>query len=103
MEENVIEYIKQAEAQAADRRAEAQARAAEILADAEKRVAEMARVSERDCAKYRADELARAEVRAREQYQAALKEAQENAKRDADKLLENADAYVPEILGRILK
>ena len=103
MEENIIGLIKKAEEQAAARKAQAQLDAAEIVTAAEKASAEMSKASEENTKVYIEQSLKEAEARADEDYLVALQKSRESAEQAATELLEYADIYVTEIVGRLTK
>lgn len=101
MENNVLELINQAEERAAEIKAKAQEEGAETVAAAEKEAAEIARASEADLRKFRDGEIKSAENRAEAEYEKRIAESRADARGYADRLLESADIFVGEIVGRI--
>lgn len=103
MEENLINMIGAAEARASEIRSNGRARAAERLAEGEAAAQKIAAESEAALAKLRREGIAEAERRALEEYETALEVRRKEAHSYADGLLEHADLYVNEIVGRITK
>lgn len=103
MEENIIEQIAQAEAEAERKKSEASESAALLLAEAERAASAVLRAAETDCAIMRAEGVAKAEREAEESYGRALAAARKEAREYADGVLGRADVYVAEIVGRVVK
>lgn len=103
MEENIIEFIAEAERAAAEKKAQAQAEAAEIVAAAERQAAEITKSSEAECALLREETVKSAEEKAHAAYNSALSGARAEAKQYADGLLKNASGHVAVIVGRLTK
>lgn len=103
MEENILNEIAEAEAQAAARKADAQARAAEIVGEAEKSASERQRLAELECAMRRAEGLKKAEQDAEAAYERALADRRRDSVRYAEERLAQAEPFVAEIVRRILK
>ena len=103
MEEGILSEIAEAEAEGARKKAEAAERAAALLAEADRDAAERTRLSELDCAILRAEGLKRAEQEAQREYDRAIAACRETSRKYAESSLEDADVYVAEIVGRLLK
>ena len=104
MEENIIDFIAQAEREAASKKDAAEKNAAEIVAAAERRATEIAKQSEGELKRLREDTLRGAEERASSEYRASLDESRAQAAAYADAALKQySDEAVSEIVGRLLK
>lgn len=103
MEENIIERIAQAEAEATERRALAQARAAEIMAEAQAEAGRIAKASEEACRACREERLKKAQEEADASYEAAIAACKQEARAYADGLLSHTEVYVVDIVGRLTK
>ena len=103
MEENIINLIAEAEAQAVEIKAEAQLKATELTAQAESRAAQIAAEAEKDCKALFEEGVAAAEKKAQEDYLCAIEESRRSASEYADSLLERTGEFVADIVGRITK
>lgn len=99
--QDIINSINEAEAKAAEIKAEALRRAAKIAEAAEERCAEIAKLSEAECKAYREDSIKTAEAEAQKNYDSeiAVKRA-EAAKYCADRF-KNTDKTVNDIVRRV--
>ena len=100
--EGIIQSIKAAEAQAADIKNAAETQAANILADAEKQAARLERAAFDVCKAYKETQLKQAVVDAEKAYQDSLYKKAEETTAYCARILENSDAAVSSIVGRII-
>ena len=103
MEQSIVNYISEAEQQAAEIKTQGAKEAGEILAEAEELAQSIARDAEAELAKYRETSLARAEAKSCEDYDAQIAACRKEAADYADSLLKNTEAHVVDIIGRIAK
>lgn len=103
MEENIICEIEKAEEEGAARKSQSEEQARLLLAEAEKRASEILKIAETDCAILRANGVRKAEAEASVAYARALNLAGKEAREYSDELLRHTDAFVAEIVGRIVK
>ena len=103
MEEKIIGMIAEAEREASERKARAQVRAAEIVAEAEHRALEIAKKSDAACKSYRETALKEAAESAQKEYDKSIAACRTEAEKYANGLLEGANAYVTQIVGRLTK
>lgn len=101
MTEDIIKSITEAEAQAAELKAEALKKAAEIAVRAEARASELEKTSEEVCKAYRETQLKAAEADAEKEYFRTLVERRAEAEKYASRLLEQTELPVSGIVGRI--
>ena len=99
----IIKSITEAEAKAAEIKAEAVQKAAEITAAAEVRADEIARKCETDCKLFRENQLKKAERDAASNYENALNEKRGEAKAYADSIIKKTDGAVNDIVRRVTR
>ncbi|MDE7083501.1 MAG: hypothetical protein K2O89_07365 [Clostridia bacterium] len=99
----VIKSITEAEAKAAEIKADALQKAAEIAATAEMRAEEISRKCETDCKLFRENQLKKAERDAEANYEKEISEKSGKAKAYADLLITKTDGTVNEIVRRITR
>ena len=97
----VLKSITEAEAKAAEIKAEALEKASVISANAEIKAEEIAKKCETDCKLYRETQIKKAEKDAEANYQNAIADKKTQAKTYADGVLKGAEAEVDEIVRRI--
>lgn len=102
MTEEIMQAIKQAEAQAAAIKEEATQRAALLIADSEKQAARLEQTTQEVCRAYRESQLKQAVVDAETAYQNALAAKEQESRAYCAHVLENADAAVSAIVGRVI-
>lgn len=100
--EGIIQSIKAAEEQAAEIKNAALEKAANILADAEKQAARLERAAIDVCKAYKETQLKQAMADAEQSYQDSLSKKAEETKAYCARILENSDAAVSGIVGRII-
>ena len=100
--EEIIKDIAAAEEEAARIKAEAQKRAQELVADAEREARALSERTEEELKAYRDEQAKRAGAEASAEYDAAVAAARREAEAETSRLLENTDAAVGRIAGRIL-
>lgn len=103
MEESIVKAIAAAEEEASRIKTEGAERAAEIVRGAEEEAARIRREGEAEAARLGKEGVCAAERSAQEDYERAIGKRSAEARRYADGLIETADPYVSEILGRLLK
>lgn len=103
MEENILEYIAEAESRAAETKAQAFEQAAKIIAAAEKSAADIARSSEQTIAAFREKSQDEAQIKAAADYDKTIKESRAEAASYAENLLKFASIHVTDIIGRLTK
>lgn len=103
MEQSIVNYISEAEQQAAEIKSQGAKEAGEILARAEELAQDIARDTEANLAKYRETSFARAEEKACEDYDAQIAACRKEAANYADSLLKDTEVYVIGIIGRTAK
>ena len=103
MEKSIVNYIAEAELQAAEIKSQGQHTAGSILFAAEEQAQKIATDSEAALTEYRERAMKEAEERARTEYEDALSQSRARAKEYAESLLENTQIPVAEIVGRIAK
>ena len=99
--EEIIKAVKEAEAEAAQKKAQANEKAAQIAAQAEQDAQDILKASEAECKQYRERELKNAEENAENAYFVTLSEKRAEAKAYADSLLKDTKASVGRIVRRI--
>ncbi|MGN0818703.1 MAG: hypothetical protein ACI4L9_07015 [Candidatus Coproplasma sp.] len=99
--EEIIKSITEAEARAAEIKAQALLRAAGIAEGAEARAAEIEKVTAEECKKLREDALKKAQEDAQEKYDSAIAEKRAEAKDYVAERLEHCDLQVKEIVRRV--
>lgn len=102
MTEEIIRSITEAETQAEQMKAEALEKAAAIVADAELRAERKERSAAEVCKAYRETQIKNAAADAETEYRAALAAEKQAATDYCSRVLEGADAFIGEIVGRIL-
>ena len=102
MTEEIMQAIKQAEAQAAAMKEVATQKAANLIEDSEKQAARLEQTAQDVCRAYRESQLKQAVADAENAYQNALAKKAEESKAYCARVLENADGAVSEIVGRII-
>lgn len=99
----IIKSITEAEAKAAEIKADALQKAAEIAAAAEVRAEEIARKCETDCKLFRENQLKKAERDAQANYEKSLSDKRAEAKAYADSLINGTDNAVDGIVRRVTR
>ena len=102
MTEDIIQAIKQAEAQALEMKNAAMEQAAQIISDSEKKAAMMKQTAMDVCRAYRDTQIKQAIADAEQIYQNSLTQKEEETKAYCARILENSDAAVSKIVGRII-
>jgi len=100
--EEIIKSITEAEAEAAEIKANAQSRAALIIESAQSEAAEIAKKAETECKLLRENGLRTAERTAQDNYLNTVRESAASAENYADGVIKTAEAQVDEIVGRIV-
>ena len=100
--EAIREATAAAEEEAARIKAEAQKRAQELVADAEREARALSERTEEELKAYRDEQAKRAGAEASAEYDAAVAAARREAEAETSRLLENTNAAVGRIAGRIL-
>ena len=99
--DEIIQAVTEAEAKAAQIKAQASEKAAEIVAQAEQEAQDILKASEAECKKYREQAIKSAEENAENAYFVALSSQRAEAKAYADDLLKDTKASVGRIVRRI--
>lgn len=99
--EEIIKSITEAEARAVEIKAQAAAQAAEIAQRAEMQAAEIGRKADEENKAFREDALRGAQIRAQEDYDAAIQKQRGEAKKYVAQHLQGCDAQVAEIVRRV--
>lgn len=102
MTEEIIKSITDAEAQAAEIKRVASEKAAKILSDAEMQAARLEQSSVEVCKAYRESQTKTAIAEAEEAYRATITAKEKETKEYCTRVLENSDAAVSDIVGRIV-
>lgn len=100
--EEIIKDIAAAEEEAACIRAEAQKKAQELVAAAEREARALSERTEEELKVYREEQLRAAREEADAEYEAAVSAARKAAEEETARLLQNTDAAVGRIAGRIV-
>lgn len=100
--EEIIQSITEAEAEAAQIKANAQDRAAQIIAGAQANAQQVAQNTESECKVLRETGIRNAEKTAQANYDKAIAESAASAKKYADGVIKTVDNQVNEIVGRIV-
>lgn len=101
--QDIINSINEAEARAAEIKAQAQQLATEKSREAEERCAEMQKISEAECKLLRENRIKAAEDEALNNYNSEIAARKAEAKSYADGCLRNADEIVETIVRRITR
>ncbi|MBO4940349.1 MAG: hypothetical protein J6D30_04945 [Clostridia bacterium] len=102
MTEDIIQAIKQAEAQAAEMKNTASEQAAQMILDSEKQASMTEKTAMDVCKAYRDTQIKQAMTDAEQAYQNSLAQKEEETKAYCARILENSDAAVSKIVGRII-
>ena len=103
MTNEIIKSIKQAEEQAKAIKENALSQAETYVKDAEKAAVKEAETMEQVCQAYKHSQLKDAEKAAQENYLHALETQRETSGNECSKILEDSEAYVGFIVGRIIR
>ena len=101
MTEEIMKTIAEAERKATEIKAKATERATQIVKEAEARAVEIEKSSAEVCKAYRETAQKNAEAEAQKQYVATLEKAQAEASEYCRKILNQTEAPVSKIVGRI--
>ena len=102
MTEEMIKNITDAEEKASEMKRLATEQATRKIAEAETQATRLKQTSAQACKSYRETQLKTAVADAEKEYQKAMKKKEEDAKAYCEKVLENAEDCVREIVGRIV-
>jgi len=100
--ENMIQAITEAEEKAAAMKADATLRAETIVAEAERKAAETEKNARAVCKAYTTTQMKLALQNAEAQYTADVAKAAADAKAKSQTIMQNVDATVARIVGRIV-
>lgn len=103
MTKDIIKSIKQAEEQAQAMKDKALAEAETYVKQAEKLAVKEAETMKEVCRAYKNSQLKDAEKAAQESYVRALEAQREKSGDECSRILENSEAYVGLIVGRIIR
>ncbi len=103
MTEDIIKKITTAESEAADIKRAAQENAAKILADAQKNAQGIENSAAETCKVYVTEQIQKSRADAETEYLAAMQKQEKDAKAYCETALQNAEASVQEIVGRVLR
>ena len=101
--QEIIEKINEAEAKAAEIKAEATEKAAEIASNAEERAADIARLAEADCKSMRESSLKAANEEAQKRYDDEITVSRAKASKYCADKLKDTDKIVNDIVRRITR
>lgn len=101
--QQIIDSINEAEAKAAEIKANALKKAAAIAENAEERSAEIAKLSEAECKSYREKSIKTAEEEAEKKYVSEITVKRAEASKYAADRLKNTDKTVNDIVRRITR
>ena len=101
--QEIINSINEAEAKAAEIKAQARKKAAEIAENAEERSAEISKLSETELKAYREKSVKEAEAEAQKRYDSEIAIKRAEAAQYAAERLNNADKFIGDIVRRITR
>ena len=101
--EDIIQSITEAEARAAEIKAQADVKASEIVANAEKEALEISKRNEAECKSLREREIWNADVAAEKDYAAALDKKRAECAASSAAALKNAKNAALEVVRRITR
>ncbi len=102
MTQEIIKSIKQAEAEAAQRKQAALLQAEAHIKAAQDEAVKEQETMEQVCSAYKVSQMKDAEKAAQEKYLAAVEKQREDSATQCSKILEDSEAFVSLIVGRVI-